>query len=138
MYGGFILPCRCQSAAAFIGLPFGSFWDAAALTILLRWPLPGRMFLNGCSMAAERRLVCAVAAGPPRHLAAAHPTQLMEMAFALVLFGAALALRNSAPFPARYFAWLAGYGGGAVSGKLRETRPAAATRRPLQATSILW
>jgi prolipoprotein diacylglyceryltransferase len=63
----------------------------------------------------------------------------MEMAFALVLFGAALALRNVAPFPGGTFCFVvAGYGVGrwCLEG-LREDEAGGRDRMAMQATSIL-
>jgi phosphatidylglycerol:prolipoprotein diacylglycerol transferase len=67
------------------------------------------------------------------------PTQLMEMALALVLFGAALALRNAAPFPGAIFCLvLAGYGLGRwYLESLRDDETGGRDKTAMQATSIL-
>jgi prolipoprotein diacylglyceryltransferase len=63
----------------------------------------------------------------------------MEMAFALALFGAALALRNVAPFPGAIFCLvLAGYAAGRwVLESLREDETGGFDKATMQATSVL-
>jgi phosphatidylglycerol:prolipoprotein diacylglycerol transferase len=67
------------------------------------------------------------------------PTQLMEMGLAMVLFCAALALRNTAPFPGAIFcSVLAGYGLGRwYLESLREDEAGGRDKTAMQATSIL-
>ena len=142
MYGGFILAVPLSfPLLRLLGLPFGSFWDAAALTILLGMAFTRvGCFLNGCC--GGRPSGAWFALSLPDHHGNWHrriPTQLMEMAFALVLFGAALALRSSAPFPGAIFCFVvAGYGAGRwyLEG-LRDDEAGGRDRTTMRATSIL-
>ena len=142
MYGGFILAVPLSiPLLRLLGLPFASFWDAAALTILLGMAFTRiGCFLNGCC--GGRPSDAWYALSLPDHHGIWQrriPTQLMEMAFALLLFGAALALRNVAPFPGAIFCLvLAGYGAGRwVLESLREDETAGLDKTTMQATSIL-
>jgi prolipoprotein diacylglyceryl transferase len=142
MYGGFILAVPLSiPLLRLLGLPFGSFWDAAALTILLGMAFTRiGCFLNGCCGGRPSEAWFALSL-PDHHgiWRRRIPTQLMEMAFAIVLFGAALALRNVAPFPGAIFCLvLAGYGAGRwVLESLREDETAGLDKTTMQATSIL-
>ena len=142
MYGGFILAVPLSiPLLRLLGLPFGSFWDAAALTILLGMAFTRiGCFLNGCCGGRPSEAWFALSL-PDHHgiWRRRIPTQLMEMAFALVLFGVALALRNVAPFPGAIFCLvLAGYGAGRwVLESLREDETAGLDKTTMQATSIL-
>jgi phosphatidylglycerol:prolipoprotein diacylglycerol transferase len=142
MYGGFILVVPLSiPLLRLLGLPFGSFWDAAALTILLGMAFTRiGCFLNGCC--GGRPSDAWFALSLPDHHGIWRrriPTQLMEMAFALVLFGAALALRGVAPFPGATFCLVvAGYGAGRwVLEGLREDEMGGWDRTTMQATSVL-
>jgi prolipoprotein diacylglyceryl transferase len=142
MYGGFILAVPLSiPLLRSLGLPFASFWDAAALTILLGMAFTRiGCILNGCC--GGRPSDAWFALSLPDHHGIWQrriPTQLMEMAFALVLFGAALALRNVAPFPGAIFCLvLAGYGAGRwVLESLREDETAGLDKTTMQVTSIL-
>jgi phosphatidylglycerol:prolipoprotein diacylglycerol transferase len=142
MYGGFILAVPLSiPLLRLLGLPFASFWDAAALTILLGMAFTRiGCFLNGCC--GGRPSDAWFALSLPDHHGIWQrriPTQLMEMAFALLLFGAALALRNVAPFPGAIFCLvLAGYGAGRwVLESLREDETAGLDKTTMQATSVL-
>jgi prolipoprotein diacylglyceryl transferase len=142
MYGGFILVVPLSiPLLRWLDLPFASFWDAAALTILLGMAFTRiGCFLNGCC--GGRPSDAWFALSLPDHHGVWRrriPTQLMEMAFALLLFGAALALRNVAPFPGAIFCLvLAGYGLGRwVLESLREDETAGLDKTTMQATSIL-
>jgi phosphatidylglycerol:prolipoprotein diacylglycerol transferase len=124
-----------------LGLPFGSFWDAAALTILLGMAFTRvGCFLNGCCYGRPSDAWFALSL-PDHHGVWRRriPTQLMEMAFALVLFGAALALRNSAPFPGAIFCVvLACYGIGRwYLESLREDETGGRDNTAMRATSIV-
>jgi prolipoprotein diacylglyceryl transferase len=142
MYGGFILvvPLSIPLLRS-LGLPFGSFWDAAALTILLGMAFTRvGCFLNGCC--GGRPSDAWFALSLPDHHGIWQrriPTQLMEMAFAIMLFGAALALRNYAPFPgATFCVVLAGYGLGRwYLESLREDETGGRDKTAMQATSVL-
>src|ERR1700712_5210529 len=106
MYGGFILAVPLSfPLLRLLGLPFGGFWDAAALTILLGMAFTRiGCFLNGCCGGRPRE--CWFALAVPDHHGVWQPripTQLKEMALAVVLVRAALALRNTAPFPGAVF-----------------------------------
>jgi phosphatidylglycerol:prolipoprotein diacylglycerol transferase len=142
MYGGFILAVPLSiPLLRLLGLPFASFWDAAALTILLGMAFTRiGCFLNGCCGGRPSDAWFAIVL-PDHHgiWRRRIPTQLMEMAFAIVLFGAALALRNVAPFPGAIFCLvLAGYGAGRwVLESLREDETAGLDKTTMQATSIL-
>jgi phosphatidylglycerol:prolipoprotein diacylglycerol transferase len=142
MYGGFILAVPLSfPLLRLLGLPFGGFWDAAALTILLGMAFTRiGCFLNGCCGGRPSDAWFAIVL-PDHHGIRQRriPTQLMEMAFALVLFGAALALRNAAPFPGAIFCFVvAGYGTGRwVLESLREDETAGLDKTTMQATSIL-
>jgi phosphatidylglycerol---prolipoprotein diacylglyceryl transferase len=142
MYGGFILvPPLSIPLLRSLGLPFGSFWDAAVLTILLAMAFTRvGCFLNGCCHGRPSEAWFALSL-PDHHgiWRRRIPTQLLEMAFALVLFGAALALRNSAPFPGAIFCIvLAGYGIGRwYLESLREDETGGRDETAMRATSIV-
>jgi phosphatidylglycerol:prolipoprotein diacylglycerol transferase len=142
MYGGFILAVPLSiPLLRLLGLPFAGFWDAAALTILLGMAFTRiGCFLNGCCGGRPSDAWFALIL-PDHHgiWQRRIPTQLMEMAFALLLFGAALALRNVVPFPGAIFCLvLAGYGLGRwVLESLREDETAGLDKTTMQATSIL-
>jgi phosphatidylglycerol---prolipoprotein diacylglyceryl transferase len=142
MYGGFILVVPLSiPLLRLLGLPFGSFWDAAALTILLGMAFTRvGCFLNGCC--GGRPSDAWFALSLPDHHGVWQrriPTQLMEMAFALVLFGAALALRNVAPFRGAIFCFVvAGYGVGRwYLESLRDDETGGSDKRSMQVTSAL-
>jgi phosphatidylglycerol:prolipoprotein diacylglycerol transferase len=141
MYGGFILVVPLSfPLLRLLGLPFGSFWDAAALTILLGMAFTRvGCFLNGCC--GGRRSDAWYALSLPDHHGVWQrriPTQLMEMAFAMILFVIALSLRAYAPFPGAIFCFVvAGYGvGRAYLESLREDETGS-DKIIMQATSIL-
>jgi phosphatidylglycerol:prolipoprotein diacylglycerol transferase len=142
MYGGFILAVPLSiPLLRSLGLPFGGFWDAAGLTILLGMAFTRiGCFLNGCC--GGRPSDAWFALSLPDHHGIWQrriPTQLMEMAFAIMLFGAALALRNVAPFPGATFCFVvAGYGVGRwYLESLREDETGGLDKTSMQATSIL-
>ena len=142
MYGGFILVVPLSiPLLRWLGLPFGSFWDAAGLTILLGMAFTRiGCFLNGCC--SGRRSEAWFALSLPDHHGIVQrriPTQLMEMALAMILFGAALILRNYAPFPGAIFcSVVAAYGLGRwyLEG-LRDDETGGRDKTVMQATSIL-
>jgi prolipoprotein diacylglyceryl transferase len=142
MYGGFILAVPLSiPLLRSLGLPFGSFWDAAVLTVLLAMAFTRvGCLLNGCCHGRPTDAWFALSL-PDHHgiWRRRIPTQLLEMAFALVLFGAALALRNSAPFPGAIFCIvLAGYGIGRwYLESLREDETGGRDETAMRATSIV-
>ena len=141
MYGGFILVVPLSiPLLRWLGLPFGGFWDAAALTILLGMAFTRiGCFLNGCCSGrpSEARFALLL---PDHHGVVQRriPTQLMELAFAMLLFGAALALRNDAPFPGAIFcSVVAAYGLGRwFLESLRDDETGGRDKAVMQATSI--
>lgn len=141
MYGGFILVVPLSiPLLRWLGLPFGSFWDAAGLTILLGMAFTRiGCFLNGCCSGRPSEAWFALFL-PDHHgiVQRRIPTQLMEMAFAMVLFGAALALRNYAPFPGAIFcSVVAAYGLGRwYLESLRDDETGGRDKTAMQATSI--
>jgi phosphatidylglycerol---prolipoprotein diacylglyceryl transferase len=142
MYGGFILAVPLSiPLLGLLGLPFAGFWDAAALTILLGMAFTRvGCFLNGCCHGRPSDAWFALSL-PDHHGVWRRriPTQLMEMAFAIMLFGAALALRDSAPFPGAIFCVvLAGYGIGRwYLESLREDETGGRDKTAMRATSIV-
>ncbi len=142
MYGGFILVVPLSiPLLRLLDLPFGSFWDAAALTILLGMAFTRvGCFLNGCCSGRPSDAWFALSL-PDHHgnWQRRIPTQLMEMALAIMLFGTALALRSHAPFPGATFCGvLAGYGAGRMYlESLREDETGGRDKTAMQTTSIL-
>jgi phosphatidylglycerol---prolipoprotein diacylglyceryl transferase len=142
MYGGLILAVPLSiPLLRSLDLPFGSFWDAAVLTILLGMAFTRiGCFLNGCCSGRPSDAWFAILL-PDHHgnLQRRLPTQLMEMAFAMMLFGAALTLRDYAPFPGAIFcSVVAAYGlGRSYLESLREDETGGRDKTILQATSIL-
>jgi prolipoprotein diacylglyceryl transferase len=142
MYGGFILAVPLSvPLLRLLGLPFGAFWDAAALTILLGMAFTRiGCFLNGCCGGRPSEAWFALSL-PDHHgnWQRRIPTQLMEMAFALLLFSAALALRDAAPFPGAIFCLvLAGYAAGRwVLESMRDDETGGWDKMTMQATSAL-
>lgn len=142
MYGGFILVVPLSIPLLhFMGLPFGGFWDAAVLTILLGMAFARvGCFLNGCC--AGRPSDAWFALSLPDHHGVWRrriPTQLMEMILALALFGAAVSLRGYSPFPGAVFCFaVAAYGVGRwYLESLRDDESGGRDRAVLQVTSIL-
>jgi len=141
MYGGFILVVPLSiPLLRWLGLPFGSFWDAAGLTILLGMAFTRiGCFLNGCCSGRPSEAWFALFL-PDHHgiVQRRIPTQLMEMVFAMMLFGAALALRNYAPFPGAIFcSVVAAYGLGRwYLESLRDDETGGRDKTVMQATSI--
>jgi prolipoprotein diacylglyceryl transferase len=142
MYGGFILAVPLSiPLLRSMGLPFGSFWDAGILTILLGMAFTRiGCFLNGCCSGRPSDAWFALLL-PDHHgtLQRRIPTQLMEMAFALMLFVAALTLRDYAPFSGAIFcSVVAVYGLGRwYLESLRDDETGGRDRTAMQVTSIL-
>ena len=142
MYGGFILVVPLSIPLLYLlGLPFGSFWDAAALTILLGMAFTRvGCFLNGCCSGRPSDAWYALVL--PNHHGSWQrrvPTQFMEIALAAALLCAAMALRTHAPFPgATFCVVLAGYGMGRMFlENLREDETGGRDKTAMQATSVL-
>jgi phosphatidylglycerol:prolipoprotein diacylglycerol transferase len=142
MYGGFILvvPLSIPLLRS-LGLPFGSFWDAAVLTILLGMAFTRiGCFLNGCCSGRPSDAWFALYL-PDHHGVWQRriPTQIMEMTFAMMLFGAGLSLSSYAPFPGAIFcSVVAAYGlGRSYLESLRNDETDGRDRTIMQATSIL-
>jgi phosphatidylglycerol:prolipoprotein diacylglycerol transferase len=142
MYGGFILvvPLSIPLLRS-MGLPFGGFWDAAVLTILLGMAFTRvGCFLNGCC--AGRPSDAWFALFLPDHHGVWQrrvPTQIMEMTFAMILFGTALGLRSYSPFPGAMFCLVvAAYGlGRSCLESLRDDDTGGRDKTIMQATSVL-
>jgi phosphatidylglycerol:prolipoprotein diacylglycerol transferase len=142
MYGGFILvvPLSIPLLRS-MGLPFGSFWDTAVLTILLGMAFTRvGCLLNGCCSGRPSDAWFALYL-PDHHGVWQRriPTQIMEMTFAMMLFGAALGLHNYAPFAGAIFCFVvAAYGLGRwYLESLREDETGGRDKTIMQATSIL-
>jgi phosphatidylglycerol:prolipoprotein diacylglycerol transferase len=142
MYGGFILvvPLSVPLLRA-MGLPFGGFWDAAILTILLGMAFTRiGCFLNGCCSGRPSDSRFAILL-PDHHGVWQRriPTQLMEMILAILLFGVAFAMRGYAPFAGATFCLVvAAYGvGRSYLESLREDETGGRDKTVLQVTSIL-
>jgi phosphatidylglycerol:prolipoprotein diacylglycerol transferase len=142
MYGGFILVVPLSvPLLRWLGLPFASFWDAAVVTILLGMAFTRiGCFLNGCCSGRPSEAWFALSL--PDHDGIVQrriPTQLMEMALAMLLFGLALGLRDHAPFPGAIFcSAVAGYGLGRwYLESLREDETGGRDKTAMQATSLL-
>jgi phosphatidylglycerol---prolipoprotein diacylglyceryl transferase len=142
LYGGLIVAVLASvPLLPALGLPFGAFWDAAIFTMLVGTAI-GRVgcLLNGCC--AGRPSGAWFALSLPDHRGIRQrriPTQLMEMTFAAVLFGAALMLRGRAPFPGAIFcSVIAAYGAGRVFlQNLRDRETGGHDKTAIQATSAL-
>jgi phosphatidylglycerol---prolipoprotein diacylglyceryl transferase len=142
MYGGIILAVPLSiPLLRGLALPFAAFWDNAVLTILLGMAFTRiGCLLNGCCHGRPSEAWFTLVL--PDHNGNWQrrvPTQLMEMVFALLLFGAALALRTVAPFPGAVFCVvLAGYGIGRwYLESLREDESGGLDKMSMQATSVL-
>jgi phosphatidylglycerol:prolipoprotein diacylglycerol transferase len=142
MYGGLILavPLSVPVLRA-MDLPFAAFWDAATFTMLLGMAFTRiGCLLNGCC--GGRPTSAWFALELPGHSGdwqRRYPTQLMEMAFALTLFAAALALRSRAPFSGAIFcSAVVVYGAGRFFlENLREDETSGRDRTAMQMTSIV-
>jgi prolipoprotein diacylglyceryl transferase len=142
MYGGFILAVPLSiPLLRSLGLPFGGFWDAAVLTILLGMAFTRiGCFLNGCCSGRPSEAWFALLLPDHRGVRQRRiPTQLMEMIFALMLFGAAVGLRSRSPFSGAIFCFVvAAYGvGRSYLESLREDETGGRDKTVLQVTSIL-
>ena len=142
MYGGFILAVPLSiPLLRSLGLPFGSFWDAGVLTILLGMAFTRiGCFLNGCCSGRPSDAWFAVLLPDHRGILQRRmPTQLIEMVFAFMLFGAALTLRDYAPFSGALFCFVVvAYGLGRwYLETLRDDETGGQDRTAVQATSIL-
>lgn len=142
MYGGLILavPLSIPVLRA-MDLPFGAFWDAATFTMLLGMAFTRiGCLLNGCCGGRPTRAWFAL--DLPDHRGVwqrRYPTQLMEMAFALMLVGAAFMLRGRAPFSGAIFcSVVVAYGAGRFFlERLREDETGGRDQVAMQATSVV-
>ena len=125
LVGGLLLAVALSPAVlAPLGLPFGAFWDAATFTMLV-----GMVFtrvgclLNGCCVGrpSDGRLALRLP-DHEGHWTRRHPVQLFELAAAVGLLAAALAISIDPPFAGSIFICVAaGYGAArAVLNPLRE------------------
>ena len=142
MYGGFILAVPPSiPLLRSLGLPFGVFWDAAVLTILLGMAFARvGCFLNGCCSGRPSEAWFAVPLPDQDGVWRRRiPTQIMELMFALTLFAAAAALRSHAPFPGAIFCFaVAAYGAGrSYLESLRQDDTGGRDMTVLRLTSIL-
>jgi phosphatidylglycerol---prolipoprotein diacylglyceryl transferase len=142
LYGGLILAVAASvPVLRAMDVPFGAFWDAAIFTMLVGTAV-GRVgcLLNGCCSGRPSRAWFALHLPDHRGIRQQRiPTQLMEMTFAAMLFGAALTLRGRAPFPGAIFcSVIATYGAGRIVLQgLRDDATAGRDKTAIQATSIL-
>jgi phosphatidylglycerol:prolipoprotein diacylglycerol transferase len=142
MYGGLMLavPLSVPVLRA-MDLPFAAFWDAATFTMLLGMAFTRiGCLLNGCC--GGRPTSAWFALELPGHHGIwqrRYPTQLMEMAFALMLFVAVLALRSRAPFSGAIFcSAVVAYGAGRFFlERLREDATGGRDQAAMRATSIV-
>lgn len=126
--GGLVLAVATSPLVlAALGLPFARFWDAATFTMLVGMAFTRvGCLLNGCC--AGRPSDARLALRLPDHRgrwARRRPVQLLELATALALLGAAIVLADHEPFAGAIFAFaLAGYGcARLVLNPLREPEP---------------
>jgi phosphatidylglycerol:prolipoprotein diacylglycerol transferase len=142
MYGGFILavPVSIPLLRA-MDLPFAAFWDAATFTMLLGMAFTRiGCLLNGCCGGRPSGAWFALDLPDDRGIwQRRYPTQLMEMAFALLLFAAAFTLRGRAPFPGAIFcSAVFVYGAGRFFlERLRADESGGHDRTAMQVTSIV-
>lgn len=142
MYGGLILavPLSIPLLRA-MDLPFGAFWDAATFTMLLGMAFTRvGCLLNGCCGGRPTGAWFALDLPDDRGIwQRRYPTQLMEMAFALLLFAVAFALRGRAPFPGAIFcSAVVAYGAGRLFlERLRADETGGRDRAAMQITSIV-
>jgi phosphatidylglycerol:prolipoprotein diacylglycerol transferase len=114
LVGGLVLALALSPAVlAALGLPFGTFWDAATFTMVV-----GMIFtrvgclLNGCCSGrpSEGRLALYLP-DHEGHWERRHPVQLLELAVAVTLLIGATAISTASPFPGATFIFaVAGYG----------------------------
>jgi phosphatidylglycerol:prolipoprotein diacylglycerol transferase len=141
LYGGLILavPASVPVLHA-MDVPFGAFWDAAIFTMLIGTAV-GRVgcLLNGCCSGRPSRAWFALHLPDHRGIWQQRiPTQLMEMTFAAMLFGAALMLRGRAPFPGAIFcSVIAVYGAGRIVLQSLRDETGGRDKTAIQATSVL-
>jgi prolipoprotein diacylglyceryltransferase len=131
-YGGLplVIPISLPLLRA-LDIPFGTFWDIGAITILT-----GMIFtrvgclMNGCCAGRESTLPFALHL--PNHLGIWKrriPTQLLEALWATMILGAGIAIWFRLPFDGALFMFIAaGYGAGRLG--LESTRePGHGTKR---------
>jgi phosphatidylglycerol---prolipoprotein diacylglyceryl transferase len=125
--GGLLLAVAFSVAVlAWLGLPFGTFWDAATFTLLV-----GMIFarvgclLNGCCSGrpTEGRFALRLPDQTGRS-ERRYPVQLLELVTAVALLAAAAWILSAPPFPGAIFLFaLAGYAcARSILDRLREPR----------------
>lgn len=142
MYGGLILAIPLSvPLLRVMDLPFAAFWDAATFTMLLGMAFTRiGCLLNGCCGGRPTGAWFALDLPDDRGIWQwRYPTQLMEMAFALLLFAGAFTLRSRAPFPGAIFcSAVIAYGAGRFFlERLRADESGGRDRAAMQATSVL-
>ena len=142
MYGGLILAVSLSfPLLRALDLSFGAFWDAATFTMLLGMAFTRiGCLLNGCCGGRPTTAWLALELPDDRGIwQRRYPTQLMEAAFALLLFAAAFTLRSRAPFPGAIFcSAVIAYGAGRFFlERLREDETGGRDRAAMQITSVV-
>jgi phosphatidylglycerol:prolipoprotein diacylglycerol transferase len=130
LYGGFVASVVASiPVLALAGMPFGAFWDAATVAMLLGLIVTrAGCLMNGCCAGRETRGVLGMwlpnLQGQWRRR---FPTPILEAAWAAVLLAAALSVRTWLPFDgARFVASVGAYGAGRLV--LEFTRESGNTR----------
>jgi phosphatidylglycerol:prolipoprotein diacylglycerol transferase len=106
LYGGFVLTIAVSPPLLHaIGLPFGSFWDAATFTMLLGTVITRiGCLLNGCCCGRPTTSWLGLRLPDLRGVRQRRiPTQLLESGYALTLFLLGLKLRPFISFPGLIF-----------------------------------
>jgi prolipoprotein diacylglyceryl transferase len=142
MYGGLILAVPVSIPLLHVlDLPLAMFWDAATFTILLGMAFTRvGCLLNGCCGGRPTQIWFALTLPDQRgDWQPRYPTQLMEIAFAVLLLVGALLLRNRTPFQGALFcSAVAAYAGGRILLEgLREDASGGRDRAAMQTTSMV-
>lgn len=142
LYGGLILAVPLSvPVLRVMDLPFAAFWDAATFTMLLGMAFTRvGCLLNGCCGGRPSGAWFALDLPDDRGIwQRRYPTQLIEAAFALLLFAVAFTLRSRAPFPgAIFFSAVVAYGAGRFFlERLRADETGGRDRAAMQITSLL-
>ncbi len=118
MYGGILLAFPLSfPLLAMLGIPFGVFWDLASLTILVGMVITRvGCFLNGCCAGRPSSGRWAVWLPNDKGIWQRRiPTQLLEIAWSLVVLAGAAVLWGRLPFHgALFFYTIGAYGAGRV------------------------
>ena len=138
LYGGLVLGVGASGPVVAVAeTPFGAFWDAASVAILVGLIVTrAGCLMNGCC--AGRQTSGPLGMWLPNHRGEwrrRFPTPILEATWGAVLLGAALATRKAMPFPGALFAGVVGaYAAGRLA--LEFTREAENTRRANAAFSV--